>query len=541
MTLSEQSPEALIGAQIDDYVIERVIGRGGMSVVYFARDVRAGKPAAIKVLQEGLPESMSADRRLEQEARAIARIDHPHVVRVFRFGWTPNALPYLSMEYLEGEPLSQHIGRGRPMNTKRLLSIVDEMLGALSAAHALDIIHRDVKPDNVFLVRKDGREDFVKMVDFGIAKLRGNHPSRLVDTVRGVVLGTPEYLPPEIAMDEAVFPSTDLYAVGVILFEGLTGRLPFIGRGAGELAEQHCFTPAPRLRPFNRLIAAELEQIVLRCLNKDPKRRPQTAEELSGLIRPFIGAADTTQTQLSVSLLYDDGAVQHPADLDLIERVIRDEIGRRWQGEQPPEPLLRGMRALDDLREGLTELETDLALVDDRLLELGSELDAERRALDRVTSEERRLTESIKDKQEGVRAVSESLAGIDDAAAAAMGALTRGGESASTLVQDLLGDAYLDKVVKMLEREEEVRALDARREALLEEIGALVEQRVQKLGERAHLEARLSEREASVSAERLQTTHRREVLRGRLDARRRTGAVLLAGTALDLAVALGQR
>jgi serine/threonine-protein kinase len=268
LTPSQQSPEALVGAQIDDYVIERVIGRGGMSVVYFARDVRAGKPAAIKVLQEGLPESMSADRRLEQEARAIARIDHPHVVRVFRFGWTPNALPYLSMEYLEGEALSQQIGRGRPMNTKRLLSIVDEMLGALSAAHALDIIHRDVKPDNVFLVRKDGREDFVKMVDFGIAKLRGNHPSRLVDTVRGVVLGTPEYLPPEIAMDEAVFPSTDLYAVGVILFEGLTGRLPFIGRGAGELAEQHCFTPPPRLRPFNRLIAAELEQVVLRCLNR---------------------------------------------------------------------------------------------------------------------------------------------------------------------------------------------------------------------------------------------------------------------------------
>jgi hypothetical protein len=243
----------------------------------------------------------------------------------------------------------------------------------------------------------------------------------------------------------------------------------------------------------------------------------------------------------SVSLLYDDGAVQHPADLDLIERVIRDEIGRRWQGEEPPEPLRRGLRALDDLREGLTELETDLALVDDRLLELGSDLDAERRALDRVTSDERRLTESIKDKQEAVRAVSESLAGIDEAAAAVMGALTRGGESASTLVQDLLGDAYLDKVVKMLEREDEVRGLDARREGLLGEIGALVEQRVQKLAERAHLEARLSEREASVSAERLQTTHRREVLRGRLDARRRTGAVLLARTALDLAVALGQR
>ncbi|MCA9540999.1 MAG: serine/threonine protein kinase, partial [Myxococcales bacterium] len=184
-------PGDRIGQQIGAYVLEKMLGRGGMSVVFFARHRTTGQAAAVKILQRGLPENIVAARRLEQEARTIARIDHPHVVRVFESGRTPDGLPFIAMEFLEGEPLSKLFERQRPMPVPRMLHIARQMLSALTKAHALDIIHRDIKPDNVFLIRRGAETDFVKMLDFGIAKLLGPQPYTAVESVQGVVLGTP--------------------------------------------------------------------------------------------------------------------------------------------------------------------------------------------------------------------------------------------------------------------------------------------------------------------------------------------------------------
>ncbi len=155
----------------------------------------------------------------------MQRVDHPHVVRVFAWGRTPDFQPYIAMEYLEGHALSTLMGQGKTLPIARAAHIGIQILDALSKAHSLNIIHRDLKPDNVLLVRRDGDPDYVKVLDFGIAKLLGKQPHEAIETVRGVILGTPAYLPPELALPQGVSPSTDLYALGVMLFEAVTGRL----------------------------------------------------------------------------------------------------------------------------------------------------------------------------------------------------------------------------------------------------------------------------------------------------------------------------
>ncbi len=316
-----------IGSRVGNYLLQRRLGRGGMSTVYFARQQDTGRAAAVKILSADLPENIDADARLEQEAKAVVRIESPHVVRVNGWGRTADNLPYIVMEYLEGRPLARLMGELQPMPVVRMIDIALQILSGLSAAHALDIIHRDLKPDNVLLVREQGQDDFVKMLDFGIAKLLGTQPHSLVHTVRGVVLGTPEYLPPEIAMDLAVSPATDIYAMGVILFEALAGRLPFTGRGPGELAEQHCFNPPPRLRAFNRLVPVELEEIINRCLEKEPEARYPSALVLAEALRPFSSVSDEAgQTIVSMAI---GGGATHNDRVDRVNPRVRRHLANR--------------------------------------------------------------------------------------------------------------------------------------------------------------------------------------------------------------------
>ena len=277
--------ENLIGATLlGRYTILRKIGQGGMGVVYEATHTLIGKRVAVKVLLDKYARKEQIVARLEQEARLASAIGHEHIIDITDFGQTDDGRTFVVMEFLEGESLGEILAREGPLPEERILAIAIQVAGALGAAHAKGIVHRDVKPENIFVLRRKDR-DFVKVVDFGISKsLRSSDAGddespRLTQT--GMVLGTPLYMSPEQARgDEALDHRIDLYALGVILYEISTGRVPFTGANYLSIISQVLNedpTPPRTLRPE---LSDELESVILRALDKDRERRYQTTDEL---------------------------------------------------------------------------------------------------------------------------------------------------------------------------------------------------------------------------------------------------------------------
>ena len=241
-------PDPLLGITVDDrYEVLAVIGEGGMGRVYRVRHRRLGRSFALKALRTELARDTNLAERFIQEARAAAVVTHPNVVQINDFGTLHTRQPYFVMELLEGRTLARIIREEGPIEPLRCLTIARQIAEAIAAAHAMGVIHRDLKPDNIILVRPSGSHTIVKVLDFGLAKVAGSN--RL--TRPGVVFGTPHYMSPEQASGEQFDHRVDIYALGIIMFEMLTGRVPFEADTYMGVLSKHLYAQPPQLRDFN--------------------------------------------------------------------------------------------------------------------------------------------------------------------------------------------------------------------------------------------------------------------------------------------------
>jgi serine/threonine protein kinase len=295
--------DPLVGVTLDGrYRILRVIGEGGMGVVYEALHVVIEKPVAVKVLRETFTGRPDVVERFRQEAKSASRIGHPNIIDVSDFGETPSGASYIVMEMLTGEDLADILARERVLSPARATRIVYQVARALDATHRKGIVHRDLKPENIYLISVDGVSDVVKVVDFGVAKMSDlDNVSGRKLTRTGMLFGTPEYMSPEQAAGKPFDHRVDVYALGAIFFELLTGRVPFEGENFMEVLAKHGSDRVPTLTEINpgTRVSYELERIVARALCKDPGERYQTMGELANDLRlapemPSGNVNDTT-------------------------------------------------------------------------------------------------------------------------------------------------------------------------------------------------------------------------------------------------------
>jgi serine/threonine-protein kinase len=264
------------GTAVGEYQIIGKLGEGGMGQVYSATHPLIGKKAAVKVISPELCTDPEAVERFVQEARAANQIGHPNICDAFSFGTLPDGRCYFVMEWLQGESLGDRLRRGR-MPLGEIYDLLEQVCRALEAAHEKGIIHRDLKPDNIFLSRVRDEKPIVKLLDFGLAKLTDDGEVQANLTRSGVVMGTPLYLSPEQARGRNVGPATDLYALGVVTYEMVLGRAPFVGESAMDIISMHLHQPPPAPRTIWPDVPATIEWLLIEMLDKDPAQRPTAA------------------------------------------------------------------------------------------------------------------------------------------------------------------------------------------------------------------------------------------------------------------------
>jgi eukaryotic-like serine/threonine-protein kinase len=290
----EQAAEhdRLIGTQIGNYEVRKKLGEGGMGSVYLAEHPHIGKKVALKVLHAEYANNEDVVARFFNEAKAVNDIQHPNIVDIVDYGVIHDEsgkTVYFIMEFLAGEALTGLIGREAPLPPERALTICIQVADALAASHQKGIIHRDLKPDNVMLIQRRRVQDFPKVLDFGIAKLTGDQAgSRRTRT--GIVMGTPAYMSPEQCEGKGLIDSrTDVYALGILLYEMLTGRVPFAGEGYGEVLVQHLTQPPVKLTTIRAAIPPHVEAVVLKALEKRPEARYPNMEEFMRAMADPVG------------------------------------------------------------------------------------------------------------------------------------------------------------------------------------------------------------------------------------------------------------
>lgn len=297
--------DPLIGTVLaGNYEILEVLGQGGMGVVYRGKHSLMERVVAIKMLLSQLISDTNSVKRFQQESKAAARLKHPHIIDVYDFGISPAGQPYIVMEFLEGTPLSDLIKKEGQIGVERSIKIICQACDALDHAHKQGVVHRDLKPSNIVLTQYDEEKDYVKVVDFGVAKLIevGNNGEGQRLTQAGEVCGSPVYMSPEQCMGQDLDARSDIYSMGIVLYETLTGKLPILGKTMVDTMSKHISEPPV---PFNEArpdlyIPERLEWVMLKAMAKDPAQRHQTMEEFKldlDLAIPRPGKSTVLRTQ----------------------------------------------------------------------------------------------------------------------------------------------------------------------------------------------------------------------------------------------------
>jgi eukaryotic-like serine/threonine-protein kinase len=315
-----------IGHTIGNYKITAKIGEGGMGVVYLAEHPVIGKKVAMKAIHPELSKNSDVVSRFVTEAKAVNQIGHEHIVDIADFGNTPDGEFYFVMEYLQGESLSDRLRRETRIDNGRALSVSAQIADALNASHEQGIIHRDLKPENIFLCTRGLSRDFVKVLDFGLAKLTLGDQKVTHKTRTGSVMGTPYYMSPEQCEGKIeIDHRADVYSLGVLIFEMLTGKVPFGGEGYGEIIVKHVTMPPPSVRSVVPELPEYLDHILFRALAKDRNERFQTMADLRAALLDPEGYASSAP----VIVVPDDlsGIARAASPMARSEMDIRSKIG----------------------------------------------------------------------------------------------------------------------------------------------------------------------------------------------------------------------
>ncbi len=299
--------DPLIGSILaDSYRIIRVLGKGSVGRVYLDEQVSTGWQSAIKILRPEYADHREIVQRFRREARAISRLEHPNIVRLERSGQTPDEQVYLVMEYIRGPSLRQLQRNVKPVPLERALDILQQVCAGVGYAHGKGIVHRDLKPENVLLITRKGRvtRDLVKLLDFGMAKILGGEDSAVV-TREGQVFGTPAYMSPEQCMGRDVDERADIYAVGCLAYELISGRVPFWSKKHVELMLMQTQKKPrdPNKVRKDRRLPTSLCKDVLRCLRKRPKKRFQTLDAFAERIAEHLARERRSSRNLSSGFL----------------------------------------------------------------------------------------------------------------------------------------------------------------------------------------------------------------------------------------------
>jgi serine/threonine-protein kinase len=276
------------------YQVLQRIGEGGMGVVYKCRQMPLDRVVAIKMLNQQMAKDPNWVKRFNQEAKACSLLQHPNTIRMFDFGQTQDGRLFMAMEFLDGVSLRQAIQTTAPMAPGRVMRILMQCCASLAEAHGFGIIHRDIKPDNVFLLTLAGTPDFVKLLDFSVAKLLQENDA--MRTQAGVVFGTPQYMSPEQGRGLPLDPRSDIYALGILGYEMLTGHVPFTDDNPMNVLQMHLRQPVPPLPPQ---VPQPVMQVVMRCLEKEPTRRYQSAGDLMRACEMVLGGGGGAPTPIA--------------------------------------------------------------------------------------------------------------------------------------------------------------------------------------------------------------------------------------------------